>query len=101
MGPSQGVRLKWEIQWQSLHLKPVLPTATAQRMPHKCVIDTIFIFSYGMNMQLRSKSQNYETCFKPKIVKPYSFILVQKSQIGLSAIRGFMTNLCGAVLLFV
>ena len=90
-------------QWQSLHLKPsTAHTATAENATQKCVIDTIFIFSYGMNMQLRSKSQNNETCFKPKIVKPYSFYFsFQKSQIGLSAIRGFMTNLCGAVLLFV
>ena len=92
-------------QWQSLHLKPsTAHPATAENATQKCVIDTntIFVFSYEMNMQLRSKSQNNETCFKPKIVKPYSFYFsLQKSQIGLSAIRGFMTNLCDAVLLFV
>ena len=35
--------------------------------------------------------------FKPKNVKPYSFYFsFGESQIGLSAIRWFMTNLCDA-----
>ena len=89
-------------QWQSLHLKPsTAHPATAENATQKCVIDTIFIFSYGMNMQLRSKSQNNEM-FHLKNVKPYLFYFsFQESHIGLSAIRGFMTNLCDVMLLFV
>ena len=63
-----------EDQRQSLHLKPSTAyPASAENATQKCVLDTIFIFSYGMNMQLRSTSQNNEICFKPKIVKTYSF----------------------------
>ena len=51
-------RTKAEVgdQWQSLHLKPsTAHPATAENATQKCVLDTntIFMFYYGMNMQLR------------------------------------------------
>ena len=100
MGPSQGLRQKWEIRGRACTWNPALPTLPLENATQKCVFDTntTFMFAYGMNLQLRSKSQNNETCFKPKNVKPYSFYFsFQESQIGLPAIRGFMTNLCDAV----
>ena len=91
-------------QRQSLHLKhSTAHSASAKNATQKCLLDInfIFMFAYRMNTQLRSKSQNNEM-FHLKNVKPYLFYFsFQESHIGLSAIRGFMTHLCDAVLLFV
>ena len=45
MGPSQGLRLKWEIRGRACTWNPVLPTLPLLRMPHKslCLILILFL----------------------------------------------------------
>ena len=56
MGPSQGLRLKWEIRGRACTWKPsTAHPASAENATQKFVLDinTIFMFAYGMNMQLK------------------------------------------------